>query len=182
MIIRTQPGMSRNPLGSLRSSPDRLNSPRHCQKGNRLSYWIVTGADESSGQDRSERIYAHSADAAETFAREKGLLVASVTLAPVLAMQSKTAATASTIPDYAGLRAGKTLLMALAVINFGLMVVGLLRIAVSLLTLNSNGFPMGFLIGEALTVTFAFAISGVVLLAASAACAALRDIARNSWR
>lgn len=142
----------------------------------------MTGADERTCEDRSERIYAHTAEAAEAFARDKGLFAASVKPAPVLAMQTKLVAKTDGIPDYTGLREGKPLLMALAVINFVSVVIGLMMTGYALTSNEVAGMAKALMISQGLTTTFGGAIIGVVLLTMSAACAAVRDIARNSWR
>lgn len=171
----------------------------------------VEGADLQTGQERVIQVDAPDAATAEQVARDRGMLVASVfesTARPQLgeldalaeaARGSRGAAAASpppalayaapvqlpALPDYFGLRVGRTVLMIFAGVYY----------AVGLLILGLAIYGSGYLASQRtrtaldtaalllmLLYSFASISVGGLFHALSAACHALRDIARNSWR
>ncbi len=167
----------------------------------------VEGADTVSGADRVITVEAEDERAAETLARREGLLVSAVFEAQILSpaekldlmvgeaiasptsLQPTPAApidyrsprVATVVPDYMGLRIASIVLAVFAGLAY---LVGGLVVLFSLISMIGairapSLFASG-LLGLLMSCWPLFV--GAVAHALSAACVALRDIARNSFR
>ncbi len=172
--------------------------------------WNVEGADGRTGEEHVYPIDADSAEQAEQTARNHGVLVSAVHRAlvqpqqdelddlasaamtrtvrigpppapapsaesPLIAYHSPTTPSAD-VPDYFGLRIGSSVLMVFAILYY-------LTAAAALAT----GIYIAGRQGPWVALTFLLwalvaAMIGGLLQALSAACVALRDMARNSFR
>ncbi len=168
--------------------------------------WNVEGADARTGNERVIQVDAIDRIEAEYKARKQGLLVSAVhesavktdaeklddlvgeprnaepkidfTPPPVVPYQSRPSHTP--IPDYGGLKIARAVLGAFAALYY--LLGGLAILAAIFMTVTKES-SMGAL--GAFTVTIYGVIcfmGGGILHGLSAACSALRDIARNSFR
>jgi hypothetical protein len=169
--------------------------------------WIVEGADKASGEDRVISVDALSKVQAERVAAQQGLLISDIrppavptpaeklamvppgsgdsqilsttTLAGAVNYQSPlTPALAA--PEYAGLKIGSTILIIGAVLYYILAALILVGSIVS--ALQTSIAPIQIMqTGTGIVAALTAFMFGGLLHAASAACVALRDIARNSY-
>lgn len=170
----------------------------------------VEGADSRTGEDRVVQIEAENQRAAEQAARESGLLVSNVFEAVTrtkseeldalaeAARDAKAAAAPSppvfhyeaprhhgVPPDYFGLRIGKTVLMVVAGLYYTIGLLGIgMAILIAFASFNARTrTPLDAIgvFGSLLYALISVSVGGL-FHALSEGCAALRDIARNSWR
>lgn len=162
----------------------------------------ITGADRRTGREVKRDYEANTEEAAIALANMDGLMVADTELVPYddgdgevasgrvarqpVAYRSPTTHSGS-VPTYGGLGIASSVLLVYAILCY---VLGGIAFLMGLFTVvmgaaggtRESGFVVfiGFMsgLGPALVLLFAAAISHGL----SAACVALRDIARNSWR
>ena len=176
-----------------------------------MQKWTVEGADKESGEERTITVEAASQADAEALAAGRGILVAEVSQVPrtsaaklLARMVDDRAASGSLpflragpqediplsppadaevagekpVPVYPGLRIGGKILISFAILHY-IVAVASLGGAIALLVRNGGtdyGRP-AILLAAAL----ASCLLGGLLHALSAACAALHDIAQNSF-
>lgn len=134
--------------------------------------WEVSGVDRRTGGDRKAVIEAENEASAREHASHRGLVVESVrqTHAKAIIGDGDSAAP----PQYLGLTVSSWIFAAVAVL---LIIPGLVLLVLSTFMTK----PLAPLIVSA-SVLASGLISAAIFFGAAAACAALRDIARNSWK
>jgi hypothetical protein len=168
--------------------------------------YVIEGADASSGQDRTIIVSAIDEKDAHQQARSMNLMVSRVALhnAPVPSLgsahsspavdyaspvpKSAVAMQAVTIPRYLGLQIASVILIASAAVCYGIAAIAVV-VAISAATTPTRppafgGPPPGFMglfSAFGFIGAFGFLSAGAIQHGLSAACKALRDIARNSW-
>ncbi|HEY1629619.1 MAG TPA: hypothetical protein VGF52_07150 [Tepidisphaeraceae bacterium] len=171
--------------------------------------WIVEGADKSSGEDRVISVDALDKAQAEQVAARQGILVSEVrpptfstpaeklaamsadagdsqilsttTLAGAVNYRSPAvAAVVIAAPEYAGLKIGSTILMIVAMLYY--ILTAFILFALIITAVRASSMPIFYLpvVPGIFAAMVTFAMGGV-LHAASAACLAIRDMARNSF-
>lgn len=161
----------------------------------------VRGADRRTGRDVAREYDAKTPESAAAFANLDGLMVAEVELvsggandatpsaATVETLSYRTPTTGSVhVPTYAGLSVASVVLRIYAVICYTL---GAAAFALTIVAIVASypspgrlvAAPSGlWTLAASLMPTFMLLFAAGVTHGLSAACVALRDIARNSWR
>jgi hypothetical protein len=175
-------------------------------RGSNMRRWNVDGADSRTGQEVEMNIEAITAEEAERIAGGRGILVSGVqeaaspddTLAAVAAAANMrrtqipppvayaSALARQTAPNYMGLSIGGSILGVFAGIYY---CIGLFMLVPAIASIvNSATTPSSYVSGFSamggiggVLISLMFLMIGGLLHALSAACVALRDIARNSF-
>lgn len=188
-----------------RSAADRLRRER---KGVIMSVWEVQGADQSTGKDRTVRVAAPTAEAAEKRARAAGMLISSVRAAQVSQVYHPPAGAPAEnhdtptpahhlvhIPNYTPILMASALLRVFAAIS---VIAGIVTLAYTIYAWVKGNPPPGtdkleHIVPQmqrvldhtdevkGLILAGAMLISGIFLYAVGNICLAIRDIARNSF-
>jgi hypothetical protein len=164
--------------------------------------WKVEGAVKDSGAEVSIRIDAATRALAERTARDRGILVSKLTpikdvttvadadtadaapadiATPPKQNDSRPAFSVAEIPDYLGLKTAALGLRILSLVSF---LLGIIEI-IGGIAIATSGSKPDFLQLAPTTVVFIGIFSvmlGAIMQGLAAGCAALRDIARNSYR
>ena len=158
--------------------------------------WTVEGADKQTGFDRKISVEAATREAAETEARNEGLLISEIhpeydSIAPPSKEQpfsvsylASPVPMQSSVPHYFGLKLASSILIVFAVVEY-LAAIFLFLSAISAIATLSAAPTAGFG-GVAAIPMLAMAVAvgaaGALLHGISTGCMARRDIAQNSFR
>ena len=141
--------------------------------------WRVEGASRQTGQDITATVDARDEEAAREFARQKGIIVAAIGPVPEVVDYTPTPTVAPVkIPRYTGLEFASSISLAFSIISYVSAIASL--VAVFIMIAKKTGDRETFSL--AVQGVFGGVFSGLILQAISAGLAALRDIARNSWK
>jgi len=164
------------------------DKPPQPSPGPSATTWIIDGADERTGEDVRVRVSAESRSAALREAQKRRILVASIS--PAVDDTLSYAAQADlhqrrrrAPPSYGGLTIASTVIGIIAGLYYGggavLLVLSLIRMA--RLPIERSPEDTVMALGSLMFGIVSFG-AGAVFHGIAAACVALRDMARNSWR
>lgn len=167
--------------------------------------FVVDGADANTGEDRTVIVAADDAKDAQEQARAMNLMVSRVALhnAPAPSLGSSEAVAAVDyasppeakpivapqfvpVPQYVGLQIAANILLLLAVLSYGAAAIAIVTAILGMMIpsrpMQYGGPPPGFFSAIGFAGAFGLLSVGAVQHGLSAACNALRDIARNSFK